>query len=131
MSGNNENNKGRRLKVLVVEDNIINQIVMEGLLKTFGHDPVLVDNGRDAVSLTQSTPFDLILMDLHMPEMDGYETTREIREGENGRPTPIIAVTADALSGTKERCIAAGMDGYVTKPVDPDRLVSEILRVMV
>src|SRR5690606_21612349 len=63
--------------------------------------------------------------------MDGYETTREIREAEGSPRTPIIAVTADALSGTKERCIEAGMDGYVTKPVDPDRLVSEILRVTV
>lgn len=131
MSGNNENMKGRHLKVLVVEDNVINQIVMEGLLKTFGHEPVLVDNGRDAVSLTKSNAFDLILMDLHMPEMDGYETTREIREAEGSPRTPIIAVTADALSGTKERCIEAGMDGYVTKPVDPDRLVSEILRVTI
>ncbi len=129
MNDNKENAKTRHLKVLVVEDNVINQIVMEGLLKTFGHEPVLVDNGRDAVSLAESAGFDLILMDLHMPEMDGYETTREIRSTEKGERTPIIAVTADALSGTKERCMDAGMDGYVTKPVDPDRLVSEILRV--
>lgn len=131
MDNKNHNDKGRGLRVLVVEDNIINQIVMEGLLKTFGHEPVLVDNGREAVSLSEAKGFDLILMDLHMPEMDGYETTREIRGQENGDRTPIIAVTADALAGTKERCLDAGMDGYVTKPVDPDRLVSEILRVMV
>ncbi len=131
MSVHNDKSKDRHLKVLVVEDNVINQIVMEGLLKTFGHDPVLVDNGREAVDLARSTGFDLILMDLHMPEMDGYETTREIRAAEAASRTPIIAVTADALSGTKERCMEAGMDGYVTKPVDPDRLVSEILRVTV
>ncbi|MBA4800785.1 MULTISPECIES: response regulator [Euryhalocaulis] len=119
----------RNLRVLVVEDNLINQIVMEGLLKTFGHDAVLVDNGREAVQLSSDSAFDLILMDLHMPEMDGYETTEEIRNRESNGQTPIIAVTADALSGTKERCFEAGMDGYVTKPVDPDRLVAEILRL--
>jgi len=108
---------------------MINQIVMEGLLKTFGHEAVLVDNGREAVELFSSQDFDLILMDLHMPEMDGYETTREIRKSETNGATPIIAVTADALAGTKERCFEAGMDGYVTKPVDPDRLVAEILRL--
>lgn len=122
-------NSDRSLRVLVVEDNVINQIVMEGLLKTFGHEAVLVDNGREAVQLTSDSPFDLILMDLHMPEMDGYETTREIRGNEDRKDIPIIAVTADALSGTKERCFDAGMNGYVTKPVDPDRLVSEILRL--
>ena len=119
----------RNLRVLVVEDNLINQIVMEGRLKTFGHDAVLVDNGREAVQLSSDSAFDLILMDLHMPEMDGYETTEEIRNRESNGQTPIIAVTADALSGTKERCFEAGMDGYVTKPVDPDRLVAEILRL--
>jgi len=118
------------LKVLVVEDNVINQIVMEGLLKTFGHEPHLVDNGREAIDRSKTESFDLILMDLHMPEIDGYETTRAIRsEGEN-TDIPIIAVTADALSGTKERCFEAGMNGYVTKPVDPDRLVAEILRLI-
>lgn len=122
-------NSDRSLRVLVVEDNVINQIVMEGLLKTFGHEAVLVDNGREAVRLSSDSPFDLILMDLHMPEMDGYETTREIRGHEDRKHIPIIAVTADALSGTKERCFDAGMNGYVTKPVDPDRLVSEILRL--
>lgn len=122
-------NSDRSLRVLVVEDNVINQIVMEGLLKTFGHEAVLVDNGREAVQLSSDSPFDLILMDLHMPEMDGYETTREIRGQEDQKDIPIIAVTADALSGTKERCFDAGMNGYVTKPVDPDRLVSEILRL--
>ncbi len=122
-------NSDRSLRVLVVEDNVINQIVMEGLLKTFGHEAVLVDNGREAVQLSSDSPFDLILMDLHMPEMDGYETTREIRGQKDQKEIPIIAVTADALSGTKERCFDAGMNGYVTKPVDPDRLVSEILRL--
>ena len=109
----------RPLHVLLAEDSFVNQKLVLGLLKNQGHEVVVADNGRQAVELAQAEAFDVILMDVQMPEMDGFEATRCIRHGEQaaGRHTPIIALTAHALRGDRERCLDAGMDAYVSKPM--------------
>ncbi len=115
---------GRRLRILLAEDGLINQKVAVGLLKEFGHDVVIANNGQQAVEKFEKDEFDLVLMDVQMPKMDGYEATQAIRSAEQGRPrrTPIIAMTASAMKGDRERCLAAGMDDYIAKPVTADTL---------
>lgn len=106
------------LRVLVAEDNAINQQVALHLLRVLGHHVTIVANGREAVQAVQSHPFDVVLMDLQMPEMDGEEATRQIRVlGDQIRQPRIIALTAYAFAGMRERCLAAGMDGFLNKPV--------------
>lgn len=106
------------LQVLVAEDNEINQQVALHLLRVLGHHVTVVANGREAVQAVQNHPFDVVLMDLQMPEMDGEEATRQIRAlGDQTRQPRIIALTAYALAELRERCLAAGMDGFLTKPV--------------
>ena len=114
----------RELRVLVAEDNVVNQRVAVGLLSKRGHLVSVVDNGRKAIDALADGNFDLILMDVQMPEMDGFEATREIRvrEGGTGRHIRIVAMTAHAMKGDRERCFAAGMDGYLSKPIDPAML---------
>ena len=114
----------RELRVLVAEDNIVNQRVAVGLLSKRGHLVSVVDNGRKAIDALADGNFDLILMDVQMPEMDGFEATREIRARESGtgRHIRIVAMTAHAMKGDRERCFAAGMDGYLSKPIDPAML---------
>jgi len=109
----------RPLRILLAEDNLINQKVVVGMLASRGHHVVVVNNGRDAVAAVRRQPFDVVLMDLQMPQMDGLEATGIIRESERAgdRHTPIIAMTAHAMTGDRERCLAAGMDGYVAKPL--------------
>lgn len=107
--------------LMIVEDNAINQMVIKGLLKKLGYlDPLLANNGEEALALYDKAPPDVILMDCHMPVMDGFEATRQIRRRETGsqRHTPIIAVTADVMVEHQERCQAVGMDDFVPKPVD-------------
>ena len=118
----------RSLKVLLAEDNLLNQKVAAGMLVSEGHHLVVVDNGRDAVDAVRGQPFDVVLMDLQMPHMDGLEATAAIREHERaaGGHVPIIAMTAHALTGDRERCLAAGMDGYVAKPLR----ISDVLATM-
>ncbi|HMF75575.1 MAG TPA: response regulator [Bryobacteraceae bacterium] len=108
-----------RSRVLVAEDNRVNQRLAAGILKKGGHDVFIANNGREVLTALQDQAFDLILMDIQMPEMDGFEATRAIREEEKGnnRHIPIIAVTAHAMIGDKERCLAAGMDAYISKPI--------------
>jgi two-component system sensor histidine kinase/response regulator len=114
---------------LVVEDNIINQQVLTAMLESMGHAVHMADNGVEAVDAFSPDFFDIIFMDIQMPEMDGYEATRRIRQMESGRThTPIIAVTANAMKGDRELCIEAGMDDYVPKPVDPAALSVAIER---
>ncbi len=113
------------LKLLLVEDGIANQQLAIGLLERWGHSVTLAENGAIAVQLYQSIDFDAVLMDLQMPVMDGIEATRRIREieAEAGGHIPIIAMTAHALVGDRDRCLAAGMDGYVSKPIRRRELI--------
>jgi len=106
------------LRILLVEDNSINQRVASILLEKRGHTVTVACNGRQAIDLFDEQTFDVILMDVQMPEMDGFEATAAIRTKEKatGQRIPILAMTAHAMKGDKERCLDAGMDGYVTSP---------------
>jgi two-component system sensor histidine kinase/response regulator len=120
----------RPLSVLVAEDNPVNQRVATALLERLGHRVTLAANGTEAVAKWCEGKFDLVLMDVQMPELDGFEATRSIRKHErNGTRTPIIAMTAHAMTGDRERCLEAGMDDYVSKPVRRETLVSAIARI--
>jgi signal transduction histidine kinase/DNA-binding response OmpR family regulator len=116
------------LRVLLAEDNIVNQKVAAAILKKLGHSVVVVGDGAQAVSAHAADAFDLVLMDMQMPKMSGAEAIAAIRARErtNGRRVPIVALTAHALKGDREQCLAAGADGYVPKPVSPDSLAREI-----
>ncbi|CAN5370306.1 hypothetical protein BH09PSE6_BH09PSE6_04880 [soil metagenome] len=121
------------LHILLAEDNVINQIVATNLLEQFGHVITVVGNGREALDALERDDFDLVLMDVQMPEMGGFEATAALRERERASgkaPMPVIAVTAHAMRGDRERCIAAGMNGYISKPFQPPTLVAEIERVL-
>jgi CheY-like chemotaxis protein len=111
----------RSLRILLAEDNLVNQTVATALLKKRGHRVEVVGNGRLAVERSEAAAFDLILMDLQMPDMDGWEATRQIRERERGLGihVPILALTAHAMSQAKRQCLAAGMDAVIVKPFDP------------
>ena len=119
------------LRVLLAEDNVVNRFLAIRLLEKEGHHVVAATNGRAAIAALEHGSFDLALMDLQMPEMDGFEATAIIRERERttGAHLPIIALTANAMVGDEERCLQAGMDGYVSKPIDIRRLLTEIRRV--
>ncbi len=113
------------LRVLLVEDNVVNQNLARMMLKSYGHDVKVAANGEEALSMFEVFPFDLVLMDVQMPVMDGLQATREIRllEGSaGGDRTPILALTAHALKGDRERCLESGMDGYLTKPLNETQL---------
>ncbi len=116
------------LRILVAEDNQTNQVVMKGLLKRLGHEVKLVGNGKEAVEALARDRFDLVLMDLQMPVMDGYAAVAEIRtsERDGGPRTPIIAVTASVVGVEKQRCLDAGMDAYISKPITFAHLVEAI-----
>ncbi len=116
---------GRRLRLLVADDSPVNQEVAAGLLELCGHTVVAVSTGREAVAAWEQATFDAIFMDLEMPDMDGLEATRYIRQEEvaSGRRTPIIALTAHALKSVHDRCLAAGMDRCITKPLQPAELM--------
>ncbi|MDX2150284.1 MAG: response regulator [Bryobacteraceae bacterium] len=118
----------RSLRVLVAEDNKVNQVVTANMLTQVGHVPVVVENGAEAVTILQREAFDVVLMDMQMPVMGGSEATARIRENERstGGHIPIIALTAGALKGDNEKCLAAGMDGYLAKPVRRDLLLKEL-----
>jgi PAS domain S-box-containing protein len=112
-----------RARVLVVEDNNVNQLVALGQLQRLGHECVIAASGGAALELVRTDPFDLILMDCQMPDMDGYEATRLIRQMNNATArVPIIAITAHALPGEREKCLAAGMNDYLAKPVSIEQL---------
>jgi signal transduction histidine kinase/DNA-binding response OmpR family regulator/HPt (histidine-containing phosphotransfer) domain-containing protein len=122
----------RSLRVLLAEDNAVNQQLAIRLLEKRGHSVVLANNGRKAVEAFDSQRFDLVLMDVHMPEMNGFEATGAIRAKESQTKThiPIVAMTAYAMKGDREKCLAAGMDGYVSKPVRVEELFSVIASLM-
>jgi two-component system sensor histidine kinase/response regulator len=123
---------GRHLRVLVAEDNAVNQQVAVGMLERAGHEAVVAANGREALALLEQQAFDLALMDVQMPELDGLETTTAIRERERaaGGHLPIVAVTAHAMKGDAERCLAVGMDAYLAKPLQPRELTTAIERAL-
>lgn len=118
----NEGSNG--LHILLAEDNVINQKLAVHLLKKRGHTVVIAANGRAAIAAFEKEKFDLLLMDIQMPEMNGFEATAVIREKEKtvSSHIPIIALTAHAMKGDRERCLAAGMDGYISKPIQADEL---------
>jgi CheY-like chemotaxis protein len=120
------------LRVLVVDDNLINQKVAARLLEKEGHSVVIAENGRVALERLGNAHFDLVLMDLQMPEMDGFAATAAIRQREagTGRRLPIVAVTANALVGDRERCLQAGMDAYISKPVQKQLLIRAMAEVL-
>jgi two-component system sensor histidine kinase/response regulator len=126
-----EERKARGLRLLLVEDNRVNQKLAICLLEKMGHHVTLTQNGRDAVQLVQQKSFDLVLMDIQMPVMSGVEATRKIREVEQrtGAHIPIIAMTAHAMAGDAERYLSSGMDGYVSKPIRTDFLRAELDRL--
>jgi len=117
-----------RLRVLLVEDNAVNQMLAVRLLEKRGYTVTVAVNGRDALAASEKESFDVILMDVQMPEMDGFQATAAIRarEKSTGSHIPIIAMTAHSLVGDQERCLAAGMDGYVSKPIRTHQLFSVI-----
>jgi PAS domain S-box-containing protein len=122
----------RGLRILVAEDNRVNQVLVLRLLEKLGHSVALANNGLEALTQTGAQTFDLIFMDVQMPEMDGFTATQKIREIETrtGLHVPIIAMTAHAMKGDKERCLAAGMDGYLSKPLNIHDIQKTIARIL-
>ncbi|MHB8079161.1 MAG: two-component regulator propeller domain-containing protein [Candidatus Krumholzibacteriia bacterium] len=120
------------LRVLVAEDNAVNQLLMRRLLEKAGYAVVMAENGEAAVAACAREAFDLVLMDVQMPVLDGLQATVELRRREagSGRRLPVIALTAHAMADDRERCLAAGMDGYVAKPVDPRRLFAAMRELL-
>jgi signal transduction histidine kinase len=120
------------LAVLVAEDNSVNQAIVEAMLRSLGHRATIAANGREALAALAGEDFDLVLMDCNMPELDGMEATRLLRSGNSGArdpAIPVIALTANAMDGDREACLAAGMDGFVSKPVAIATLRQAIERV--
>lgn len=120
--------EGRKLRILVAEDNPVNQIILVRFLEQYGHTVAVVGDGEQAVAALENEAYDVVLMDIQMPNLDGFGATTKIRQREqtSGRHTPIIAVTANVVAGEKEQCLGMGMDGYVVKPVN----VPELLRTI-
>jgi CheY-like chemotaxis protein/HPt (histidine-containing phosphotransfer) domain-containing protein len=124
---------GRRVgpirgRILVAEDNVVNQKVAARILERLGYEVDVAATGNEAVAAVGQYTYDAILMDGQMPQTDGFEATRLIRAMEGAHHTPIIALTASAMHGDRERCLAAGMDDYVSKPVSPEQLEAVLLR---
>jgi CheY-like chemotaxis protein len=118
----------RSLDILVVEDNAINQLLLRQILKRNGHSVSVAINGQEAVDANKRKEFDLILMDLMMPVMNGFDATLEIRRTST-KYIPIVAITSNVLNNEKERCFSIGMDGFLSKPVSNDQLESAFAKV--
>jgi two-component system sensor histidine kinase/response regulator len=122
----------RGLRILLAEDNVVNQKVTVRLLEKRGHTVVVANNGIEALAALTEHTFDIVLMDVQMPEMDGFAATQAIRDAEKatGAHLPIIALTAHAMKGDEGRCLTAGMDAYVSKPIQVQALIDTIARLM-
>ncbi|HGY1083348.1 TPA: response regulator, partial [Aeromonas salmonicida] len=117
------------LRILLAEDNELNQQVAMELLRAVGADVSIAGNGAIALQMAAQQPYDLILMDMQMPVMDGLAATRQLRQQESdGHQIPILAMTANVMAGDRERCLAAGMDDHIAKPIDPDKLYAALQR---
>ena len=116
------------LRVLLAEDNVVNQKLALRLLAQAGYRPDVVNDGLQAIDALASHPYDVILMDVQMPELDGLEATRRIRDRWPERPVWIVAMTANAMAGDREACLAAGMNDYISKPIRPTELVGALER---
>ena len=118
------------MDILLVEDNVLNQKVVTFNLRKLNYNVIAVGNGHDAIDKVKTTSFDLILMDLMLPEMDGYTITREIRKHEKEagieNAVPIIAITANTLDNDREKCFEVGMNEYLSKPFSADQLIEKI-----
>ncbi|MFO0843587.1 MAG: response regulator [Gemmataceae bacterium] len=123
---------GRGLRLLLAEDNAVNQKLAVRLLEKRGHTVVVAANGKEALAALEAAPFDAVLMDVMMPEMDGFEATAAIRAREKatGDHVPIVAMTAHAMKGDRERCLEVGMDGYISKPLQPGELFEAVERAV-
>ncbi len=118
-------------RVLVVEDNAINQIVAQSLLKQFGLQIDIAANGEEALNSLENLPFDLVFMDCQMPVMDGYEATQKVRDSKSkvlNREVPIIAMTANSMEGDRDKCLAVGMDDFISKPINPNKVQETLMR---
>lgn len=127
-----QTNKISELHILLVEDNLINQNMVAMILKKRGAHVIVANNGQEALDILTSKKVDVILMDIQMPILDGYQTTQKIRELEKNKSTrtPIIALTANALNNEREHCIAQGMDGYLCKPFGMQELLNCITNTL-
>jgi hypothetical protein len=113
--------------VLIVDDDVRNIFAMTSLLERHGMQVISAENGKEALLRLSSTPaIDVVLMDIMLPEMDGYETTRAIRNMPERRSLPILALTAKAMKGDREKCLEAGASDYIAKPVEADHLVAQL-----
>jgi CheY-like chemotaxis protein len=117
---------------LIAEDNAVNQTLVRRLLEKRGYSMVVVGDGRAAIAALEREDFDIVLMDIQMPDMDGFAATAVIREQEqaSGRHIPIVAMTAHALKGDPERCLAEGMDAYISKPIRTEELYGTLERLL-
>jgi len=113
-------------RILLVEDNDMNRDMLSRRLERKGHEVSIATTGVEALERVKAQPFDLVLMDMSLPEMDGWEATRRLKSDESTRAIPVIALTAHAMSGDRERALEAGCDDYETKPVDFPRLARKI-----
>lgn len=113
-------------RVLVIDDDPVNVDLVAYLLRAYGHEPLTALSGEDALREAHERPVDLVLCDIQMPEMDGFEIVRQLRRNERFARIPIVGVTALAMVGDREKIVAAGFDGYMTKPITPETFVPDI-----
>ena len=125
-------NQNSHYRILIADDNLVDRKLLVRLMEKNGHEVDAVESGSEVIFATKNKKYDLILMDLQMPEMDGIETTRKIRLEEESKKdrTAIIAITAHAMQEDKERCLASGMDGYISKPIKVNELMETIDKVL-
>src|SRR5262245_44980963 len=113
-------------RILIIEDNQTNRDLMTFLLQSFGHTPLIARDGAEGLALARREPLDLIICDVQMPVMDGYELARQLKNDPSLRQIPLIAVTALAMVGDRDKVLAAGFNGYIAKPIAPRTFVKEI-----